>query len=72
MMTKIGIYSHKTGEQIEREMTAEELAQREAEVSVWQEKQNLKAQAEAEAQAARSAVLTKLGLTAEEAQALLG
>lgn len=72
-MTKIGIYSHKTGEQIEREMTAEELAQREAEVSAWQAKQNLKAQAEAEAaakKAAAEAKLAALGLTTDDLKAL--
>lgn len=53
---------------IEREETAQEKIQREARELDFAEKQ---AAAEAK-EAARSAVLTKLGLTAEEAQALLG
>lgn len=69
----IGIYDHNTGEQIEREMTAEELAQREAEVSAWQAEQQAKAQAEAETATKRSAALAKLaalGLTSDDLKAL--
>lgn len=57
-----------TGEVIEREATAEELAQAEAD----------KAQAEAEAEAlvtaatAKDALLEKLGITEDEARLLLG
>lgn len=69
-MTKPLIKEHnvETGEVIEREMNAEELAQWEAD----------KVQAQAEAQAlaakesARQAILDRLGLTADEAALLLG
>ena len=57
-----------TGEIVLRDMNADELAQLEI------DKVNAQAKAEALAakQAARQAVLDKLGLTADEAQALLG
>ena len=57
-----------TGEVIEREMNAEELAQWEAD--------KVQAQAETEAlaakESARQAILDRLGLTADEAALLLG
>ena len=64
----VQIHNIATGEQYVRDMTAEELAEREV------------MQAEAEAQAAalaakaiaRQALLEKLGITEEEAQLLLG
>lgn len=66
-MTKL-IVNVTTGETIERELNAEELAQQaidEAKIAA--------AQVEAEAKAtARAAILDRLGLTAEEAQLLLG
>ncbi len=66
-MTKIGIYNHETGEQEVRDMTIEELAELEAESVIAAEKE-----AEVAAKlAAKEAVLAKLGLTAEEAAALL-
>ena len=61
-----------TGEVIVREMTAEEIAEREVAIAAKAEKA---ATAEAEAQlktTARQAVLDRLGLTAEEAQLILG
>jgi hypothetical protein len=71
-MTKIieRTFNLETGKTVdsERAMTAEEIVQVE-------EAQSLAAQRQASRQAneaARQAVLTKLGLTAEEAQALLG
>jgi FMN-dependent NADH-azoreductase len=64
---KIGIYDHLTGEQEVRDMTAEEVANIEANVIAAAEKQAAK-EAQAEAKAA---VLEKLGLTAEEVAALL-
>jgi hypothetical protein len=64
----IGFHDAETGEFMEREMNAEELAQLEKDV------QSGKARAdEAAAKAAeKAAVLAKLGLTADEVAALLG
>lgn len=67
----IRIHNVETGELIDREMTAEELAQYEADQA------DHAARAEAEAakaaeKAAATAKLAALGLTAEEAQLLLG
>jgi len=62
------IHNVETGEITTREMTEEEIAAAE---KVSAEQNRRKAEAEAK-EAARQAVLTKLGLTAEEAQALLG
>ena len=65
---KITIHNVETGEIIEREMNAEELSQWEA----------IQATADAEVaeaaakEAARQALLDKLGITAEEAKLLLG
>jgi hypothetical protein len=64
----VKIHDAETGEIIEREMNAEELAQFEVDTTK---------QAETDAnqaikQAARQAVLDKLGLTADEVAALLG
>lgn len=65
-MTKIGIYNHETGEQEVRDMTAEELAQLEAEQAIAAAKQ-----AEREAAIlAKNAILDRLGLTESEAQLL--
>jgi len=67
-MTTIKIHNVETGEVIEREMNAEELAQYEADKADQAQRQ-----AEAEAKAtAKAALLDKLGITAEEAQLLLG
>lgn len=57
-----------TGEIIEREMNADELAQWEANNAQLE----LEAAELAAKEAARQAVLEKLGLTADEAAALLG
>jgi hypothetical protein len=68
-MTKpmVKIVNAETGEEIEREMNAEELAQLELDKAT-----EAASRAEAEAKAnARAAVLAKLGLTAEEAATLL-
>jgi poly(A) polymerase Pap1 len=62
------IHNVETGEITTREMTEEEIAQMQ---EVANEQNRRKAEAQAK-EAARQAVLTKLGLTAEEAQALLG
>lgn len=68
-MTKPMIKEHnvETGEIIERELNAEELAQHEAYLA----EQGIKQAEQTAKDAARQAVLTKLGLTAEEVAALL-
>jgi len=69
-MTKpiVRIHNSQTNEVIDREMTNAEFAQYEADQAA-----EVARKAEAEAKAtARQALLTKLGITAEEAQLLLG
>jgi hypothetical protein len=69
-MTKpiIRIHDMKTGEIIDREMNDQEFNQYQADQAAQAAKQ-----AEAESKAtARQALLAKLGITAEEAQLLLG
>lgn len=68
-MSKPMIREHNlaTGEIIDREMNAEELAQWEADKA----KAEAEAQAKAEAAAAKAALLEKLGITEEEAKLLL-
>jgi hypothetical protein len=64
----IRIHNVETNEVIDREMTDDEFAQYQADQAAQATKQ-----AEAEAKAAsRQAILDRLGLTAEEAQLLLG
>jgi hypothetical protein len=62
------IYNAATGETIERDLTAEELEQAAADKAAGEAAK----EAAAAKKAARQAVLDKLGLTADEAQALLG
>ena len=57
-----------TGEEIEREMNAEELAQRALDFA---NAQSMKSDEVAKAEA-KQAILEKLGITAEEVSALLG
>jgi hypothetical protein len=67
----IYIFNAETGEEITRAMTDEEQAERDAEVAAnAAAKAERKAEAEAKL-AAKETVLEKLGLTAEEAAALL-
>ena len=66
-MSIIKIHNVETGEIIEREMNAEELAQWEADKAAAA----AQAQAAAEAAAAKAALLAKLGITEEEAKLLL-
>jgi hypothetical protein len=69
---QIGIYNGETGENIVRDMTSEEIAEREAEVKAHLEaKAALKLQATEKAEA-RAALLERLGITADEAALLLG
>ena len=64
----VKVHNLETGEELERPMTAEEFAQWEVDIaeSVARE------QAKAEQAVAKQALLDKLGITAEEAQLLLG
>lgn len=57
---------------IDREMTAEEIAIAEATKSSALQAEQSEAEAQAAKQVAREALLTKLGITADEAQLLLG
>jgi membrane protein involved in colicin uptake len=71
MPTKL-IVDCSTGVTTEVELTAEEIAQREADAAAFAE---AKAKEEADAQAkaeARAAILERLGLTEDEAKVLLG
>jgi hypothetical protein len=68
----IYIYNHETGQEIIREMTNEEQAERNADVAAYQTDQQAKT-AEAEAIAAqKAALLERLGITEDEARLLLG
>jgi hypothetical protein len=68
----IKIYDHATGEEIEREMTAEEQAIRDQQVSDWLAAKAIKDADKAAQESAKADLLTKLGITAEEAKLLLG
>jgi hypothetical protein len=57
---------------IERQATPEEIAQREADFAAITQAKEKEQEELAAKEAARQAVLTKLGLTLEEVQALLG
>ena len=74
MPTKI-IVDCSTGVATEVELTAEEIAQREADALAYAEQkaqEEAEALAKAEAKASAEAKLTALGLTADEVAALLG
>ena len=64
----VQIHNAETNEIIEREMTDAELAQLETDKAISE----ARAQALAEAQAKRQALLDKLGITEDEARLLLG
>jgi hypothetical protein len=66
-MTTIVIHNTETGEIIERDMTAEELAQHQKDLANA-EAEKVKKQQKA---AAKEALLEKLGITADEAKLLL-
>lgn len=61
------IYDVTTGETTEREYTADEIAEVEANIA----KESAKAEAEAIKAAEKAALLAKLGITADEAKLLL-
>jgi len=63
----IRIHNSQTGEIIDREMNKEELAQAEADKIAT----DLRAEAKAQAASDKSALLTKLGITADESKLLL-
>ena len=69
-MTKpqIKIVNCETGEEIVRDATAQEIAQMELDAANAEARK----QAEAQAAATRAALLTRLGITEEEARILLG
>jgi hypothetical protein len=69
-MTKpiVKIHNVETGEEIEREMNAEELAQLELDIENSAKKQL----ADEQQKMARQALLARLGITEEEAALLLG
>jgi hypothetical protein len=68
MSNLIKIHNAETGEVIEREMTEEELNQREIDLA----KADALKKVEAEKAKQRAALLEKLGITEEEAKLLLG
>jgi hypothetical protein len=72
MADLVKIYDHATGEEIEREMTAEEQAIRDQQVSDWLAAKSIKDADKAAKDAAKADLLVKLGITAEEATLLLG
>jgi hypothetical protein len=65
---KIKFHDIATGEIVERDMNADELAQH----KIFADEAKAQDQAQTAKQVARQAVLDKLGLTADEAAALLG
>ena len=70
-MSKL-IIDVESGEIIERELTAEEIAQQKADEAKMQDEE-AKAEAKAKEEAeAKSALLERLGITEEEAKLLLG
>jgi len=73
-MTEKTVIFHdaQTGEVIEREMTAGEIAIYEKDLLDRQELLAAKQKAKTEAEAKRTALLEKLGITEEEAKLLLG
>ena len=71
MPTKL-VVDCSTGAVEEIELTAEEIAQREADAAAYAEAKAKEEAEKAAKEAERAAILEKLGLTAEEAAVLLG
>ena len=71
MPTKL-VVDCSTGAVEEIELTAEEIAQREADAAAFAEAKAKEEAEKAAKEAERAAILEKLGLTAEEAAVLLG
>lgn len=71
MTNLIGIYDHFLGENVIREMTDQEQAERNAEIEAWKiAKENAKLEAE-QLRQTKIAAYQKLGLTEAEIEALL-
>jgi len=70
MPTKL-IINCETGEQTEVELTAEEIAQREADAKAYEADKKAKEAEAATKATAKAELLTRLGITAEEAALLL-
>jgi hypothetical protein len=70
MPTKL-IINCETGEQTEVELTAEEIAQREADAKAYEAEQKAKEAADGAKAEAKAELLDRLGLTAEEAALLV-
>jgi succinyl-CoA synthetase alpha subunit len=68
----IGSFDARTGEQVIREATEAEIAEREAEIALHKAEANAIIEANAEKAAAKAALLERLGITADEAALLLG
>jgi hypothetical protein len=70
MATKL-IINCETGEQTEVELTADEIAQREADAKAYEADKKAKDAADAAKAEAKAELLARLGLTAEEAALLV-
>ncbi len=71
MSNLISIYDNETGVNIVREMTPEEIAERENEIVIFMANKKAREQEQAEKEAAKADLLNRLGITAEEAKLLL-
>jgi hypothetical protein len=70
--TKVFIYDHASGDQIEKEMTVKERKDRQLDIAN-SEAEALARQVEAETKAiAKAAILDRIGLTADELKTILG
>lgn len=67
---KVFIYDHSTGEEIVREMTDEEQAQRNAEIAAYSAEKQAKQDAAETAWRTKVSAYEKLGLTSDEIKAL--
>jgi hypothetical protein len=72
MTNQIGIYDHESGEQIVREMTAEEALQSDADAKAYADAKAALNADKATQATEKAALLERLGITAEEATLLLG
>jgi len=70
MTNQIGIYDHSTGENIVRNMTKQEQAERDAEIAINLEAETALQTEIAAKELAKSALFNRLGITAEEASSL--
>ena len=73
MSNLISIYDHQTGENVVREMTADEIAERENEIAIFTANKEARKQEQAQKEAAKAeaeAKLAALGLTPADLRAL--